>query len=115
MLEYYALYSYPLDWEKDRPPVGIVVVEHAHSPDWSTSVWHAIHWSHRQKAWVYDPDSSAGILSDEANEERQRLVGRDEAEQITPGITGGEPLPDEEVIRLIFHRKGRPPGAVPAG
>jgi len=35
-------------------------------------------------------------------------VDRETAERITPAVTGGEGLPDEETIGWIFSRDGRP-------
>lgn len=107
MLEYYALYSYARDWEKGRAPVGIIVVEHAYSADWSSAVYHAMHWDHQEKEWVYDPQGNADILSDEHNEERKRLVERTEAEQIASHVTSRE-LPNEDTIRRVFHGQGEP-------
>lgn len=109
-MEYWALYSNDLGWETGEAPVGIIVVQRIHAPDWSSMEYHAMHWSHRQKAWVYDPEGNGRIIGDvDEYGERRRSVTRIEAEQITPAITKGERLPDEDTIQWIFQWKGAPP------
>ena len=66
-------------------------------------------WDHRAQAWVYNPGLVVRFLDDYRNFERQEEVDRETAERITPDITGGEPLPDEETIAWIFQWRGRPP------
>jgi hypothetical protein len=74
--------------------------------------YHAMHWNHVQSAWVYDPDGNAAVLGDDDEYgERIREIERGEAERVTPGITGGEGLPDEDTIRWVFQWKGAPPQA----
>jgi hypothetical protein len=110
-LDYYAIYEFEFDWEKGKPPVGIIVSQRIHAPDWSSLTYHAMHWSHPERAWVYAPDRCSDFLGRNDNQERQRPVERGEAERITPAITGGEELPDEETIEWIFQWKGQPPRA----
>lgn len=110
-MQYYALYRTKFGWETGEQPTGIVVDQAKSAPDWTSMVYHAMHWSHYQKAWMYDPRGNADMLSDEDYEDRWRVVSREEAEQITPAITGGEELPDEETIKWIFQWKGEPPQA----
>ncbi len=111
MLEYFAIYRNEYGWEQGEAPVGIIVDQQVAAPDWSRSEYHALHWNHVKRAWVYDPEGCALYLSDEDNLERQRPIERDEAERITPPITGGEELPDEDTILWIFQWKGEPPQA----
>jgi len=49
------------------------------------------------------------FLDDDRNDARQQSIDRATAERITPGITGGEELPDEETIGWMFQWQGRPP------
>lgn len=101
-LTYYLLYTRSI---ADRAPASVVLLEPTTSD--------ALLWNLREKAWVYDPPSAQQILFDQANWDRFREVDRAEAEAVTPGITGGEPLPDEETIRWLFQWKGEPPGLDP--
>jgi hypothetical protein len=113
MLGYYALYDRDDGWERGEPPIGIIV-ELTDEPavPGDTVEYHAVMWSHWSKAWVYDPDTGADILNDlDTYGDRFRPVERDEAELITPAITGGEELPDEDTIRWIFQWRGDPPQA----
>jgi hypothetical protein len=101
-LAYYALYR---SCAADPEASGVVVLE-TETPD-------ALLWDHTQKAWVYNPGAAHRILFKRKNSERIRSVSRAEAEGVTPGITGGELLPDEETIRWLFRWKGEPPGLDP--
>jgi hypothetical protein len=113
-IEYNAIYSNALGWERGEDPVGIVVVEKIYAPDWKSLEYHAMHWDYPQQGWVYDPEGNAQYLS-EVEEDRLRQIARDEAERVTPGITGREGLPDEDTIRWIFQWKGEPPQAEDTG
>lgn len=113
-IEYTAIYTNYLGWERGDEPVGIVVVQKIHAPDWSSMVYHAMHWSHYQQGWVYDPTGNSRYLAEE-DEDRLRNIEREEAERVTPGITGGEGLPDEDTVRWIFQWKGAPPQAEDTG
>jgi len=110
-LVYYAIYEFDFDWEKGRPPVGIIVSHRVHAPDRNSVVYHAMHWDHEQLGWVYAPDRCSYFLNSDDNLDRQLVVERAEAERITPAITGGEELPDEDTILWIFQWKGEPPQA----
>ena len=110
-MDYYALYEFDFDWEKGRPPVGIIVSHSVHAPDRSSLVYHAMHWDHQEMGWVYAPERCSSFLGRDDNLERQRAIERAEAERITPAITGGEELPDEDTILWIFQWKGEPPQA----
>lgn len=66
-------------------------------------------WDHWAKAWVYDPDLIVRYIDDYRNYERYEAIDRATAERITPNITGGEELPDEETIGWMFQWQGRPP------
>ncbi|GIH06946.1 hypothetical protein Rhe02_50130 [Rhizocola hellebori] len=113
-IEYVAVYNNWVGWEKGEAPVGIVVAERIYAPDLESLVYHAMHWDHLQQGWVYDPEGNAQYLA-EISEERIRGIERGEAERVTPGITGGEGLPDEDTIRWIFQWKGAPPQAEDTG
>jgi hypothetical protein len=110
-LEYYATYKSEFGWDDNERPSGIAVQRIAFNPDWSLKEYHAIAWDHLQQAWVYDPDEIAAYLGDEDMVDRQRSLDRAEAERVTPLITGGEELPDEDTIQWIFQWKGKPPQA----
>ena len=110
-MDYYAIYEFEFDWEKGRPPVGIIVSHSVHAPDWNSLEYHALIWDHQQDAWAYAPEVANSFLGRDDNQERQRAIERDEAERITPAITGGEELPDEDTILWIFQWKGEPPQA----
>lgn len=112
-MDYYALYDHDNGWERGEPPVGIIVeLCDGLTSEGACVEYHAMHWDHGSKAWVYDPEGNAEILADvDTFAERQRSVERDEAELITPAITGGEELPDEDTIRWIFQWRGDPPQA----
>jgi len=98
MLAYYALY---LEKVGQGPPEGIIVMDPA-SGD-------AMMWDHLSSAWTYDPELAVRFLDNGRNFDRYEPIDRATAEQITPGITSGEPLPDEETIRWVYHVKGIPP------
>lgn len=96
MYSYYALYR-----SKERTtPFGIFVMDHPQG--------HAMLWDHEAKAWMYDPEI-VGRYFEDHGEDRYQEVDRETAERITPAVTGGEGLPDEETIAWIFSWEGRPP------
>ncbi len=97
MLSYYAIYR----TSTSEPPVGIFAME--------TAQGHALIWDHEERAWAYDPALAVRFLDDPRNWDAYRTVDRETAEQMTPEITGGENLPDEESIRWVFQWKGDPP------
>jgi hypothetical protein len=113
-IEYIALYRNYSGWEKGEDPVGIVVEQKIYAPDMESMEYHSMHWSHFQEGWVYDPQGDAKLLA-EIDEDTFREIEREEAERVTPGITGGEGLPDEDTIRWIFQWKGAPPQAEDTG
>src|SRR5688572_25199648 len=113
-IEYNAIYGNNLGWERGEAPAGIVVVEKIYAPGLESMEYHAMHWDHFQQGWVYDPDGNSRFMA-EADEDQIHRVQREEAERVTPGITGGEGLPDEETIRWIFQWKGAPPQAEDTG
>ena len=97
MYSYYVIYR----TEDKTTPSGVFVRQQGEG--------HDLIWDHRAKAWVYDPDLVARFLGDYDNEDRYREVDRETAERLTPAVTGGEGIPDEETIAWIFIREGRPP------
>src|SRR5690349_15918477 len=101
-LTYYALYKRNTT---DPNASSIVIL--------SPTTTDALLWNRRERAWVYDPTAAHRILFNQDNWNRFKEVDRAEAERITPGITGSEPLPDEETIRWLFQWKGEPPGLDP--
>jgi hypothetical protein len=82
-------------------PAGIAVMEVAEG--------HALLWSHREKAWAYNPGRVVRFLDDYRNSGRFETVDRETAERVTPQITGGEKLPDEDTIAWVFQWRGEPP------
>ena len=96
MYAYYAVYEDP----EKTDPVGIFVREPGQG--------HAMLWDHKARAWVYDPRLVGRFLT-ESDSDTYRKVDRETAEGITPAVTGGEGLPDEETIAWIFRWEGRPP------
>jgi hypothetical protein len=97
MYHYYATYK---TTARDTP-AGIFVMDVAGG--------HAMLWDHWAGAWVYDPGLVVRFLDDIRNEDRQETIDRSTAERITPSITGGEELPDEDTIAWVFRWEGRPP------
>ena len=97
MYAYYVVYEDP----EKTDPVGIFVRELGQS--------HAMLWDHRAKAWIYDSRLVGRFLTNSDNDDTFQEVDRATAEQITPAVTGGEGLPDEETIAWIFTWEGRPP------
>jgi hypothetical protein len=97
MYTYYVIYR----TEEKTTPTGVFVRQQGKG--------HDLIWDHRAKAWVYDPELVARFLGDYDEEDRYQEVDRETAERITPGVTGGEGLPDEETIAWIFRWEGRPP------
>src|SRR5262245_28413847 len=105
MLSYYALYQ-----PNATDPSGIMVTGYR-AADGSPGErpWHAMRWSHRQQAWVYDPAGASRMLADHDSDDRVRLVDRETAVRLAPTVTGGEKLPDEDTILWIFQHRGTPP------
>jgi hypothetical protein len=99
MLSYYALYRE----EAGKGPPGGIIITDERTGD-------ALLWSHRERAWSYDPDLVDRWLGDPDNWDRFKPVNRAEAEIVTMVVTRAqEALPDEDTIRWLFTWKGRPP------
>ena len=97
MFSYYAIYN-----KRDREqPAGIFVMD--------VHAGHGMLWDHKLKAWSYNPALVVRFLDDDRNDDRWDSVDRSAAERITPQITQGEQLPDEDTIAWIFRWEGRPP------
>lgn len=97
-LSYYVIYRSATD----HTPAGIVV----RGVD-GTEI-HGMVWSHREKGWLYDVTLSGEAVNQRDWDELARVT-REEAERVTPTVTGGEQLPDDETIWWIFQWKGDPP------
>ena len=97
MFTYYLIYR----TRAKTAPTGIFVTEDAEG--------HAMLWDHRARAWVYDPALVVRFLDDYRNGGRYETADRETAERVTPQITRGEKLPDEDTIAWVFQWRGEPP------
>ncbi|WP_141714689.1 hypothetical protein [Micromonospora mirobrigensis] len=95
MLSYYVIYR-----NEDRAdPAGMIIMD--------VATGDAILWDQREHAWVYNPALVIRFLDDYRNFDRVTSVDRSSAEVVVRGITGGAPLPEEELARAIFQRSRR--------
>lgn len=75
------------------PAAGLMVVERSAGP------LRAVIWSHRQKAWMFNPRAAAPLLLDDQMYDQQAPVTRDQAEGIARTL--GTELPSEDELHRI--------------
>ncbi|MGB2569389.1 hypothetical protein ACPFP2_13185 [Micromonospora citrea] len=69
----------------------------------------ALLWDHRKKTWSYNPELVVRFLDDYRNIDRYEEVGREVAERVAALVSGGPPLPAEDVITQRFHEANASP------
>jgi len=79
--------------ETSGPAAGLIVVERSQGP------LRAVIWSHRRKAWTFNPRAAAPLLFDDQQYDQQTVISRPQAEEIARTL--GTELPSEEELHRI--------------
>src|SRR5262245_56459703 len=97
---YHAVYDTE---ERKSPPGGLIIRESSTGPD------RLVIWSHRDRAWRFNPKAAVSFLYDDMVMDQATSVDRATAERIAREVFGAE-LPSEEVLHQMMEeglRAGR--------
>ncbi len=96
-----TMFLYRATFRKDQEEsaAGLIAEEPTMGP------FRAVVWSHRARAWTFNPEAAASFLLDDRNFDRWTEVDRTRAEEIARTL--GTELPSEQELHRISEEGAR--------